>query len=611
MKKLYIASGLVALLAAATACDRYDIYPEQYGKVMMIKDAGDRSVTIYATETAQPCYISVMKSGHTPEDPADATIKVLNDSEFKQYLQKYYGEGPYGLVAVNPDFYYLADANLNRATGNSLSHHFVDENDRYFGVNVVFDAQKYSDWWQELKDASEYKGDEADKLKEKEDALAIIQNKVTCVVPVGLFSNTDTINADNQYVMVMPKVEDPVMSVSINSGGYLIEDVSRSRLVEDQAFRNGVLEPTVTMSIPCSNPYGFSVQVYTAKTYIDQFAEFHTDIVLNSLDNPKGDDPRYDYCDGTKMVHFPAGKTEVKMPISIYRKFMDVDQLDMNYVIPFYLYPNTTKYDALQGDQKPRSIRSDLVWDNPNEVPDKVKEALKLPENNVTWEVKKDGKVETKNFGKYCFFVGYRVLETPLEITADNILYCNDQEPTEGSFEGLFDDDLATFFHSTWSTAVPRQSPYGSCFDVEIPTTSPINAVAFQIFARVHSNPKSPKTISLYYTSMDKYSDSDPDASYWTPFDYADFASQTEKTYDVKGTMGSGQLGWFGGIKKDEEWLRAYKYNEDGTKTPASFNVLRVCVLKNTKDEDCCTTSNASTGYWNLAGMKIYGTTIK
>ncbi len=618
MKKLNIALGLVALLAAATSCDKYDIYPEQYGKVMMLKDAGDRTVTIYATEKAQPCYISVMKSGHSPENPAQATVKILNDKEFGDYKEKFYGDRNFkGLVALDPDFYYLGDADLKKADDNALQHQFVNADDRYFGVNVVFDAQKVSDWRDRLTTAASYNGTDPEKLQDKEEALKII-NDYTFVVPVGLFSETDTINADNQYVMVMPSVEYPTMKLSINSGSYLIEDVPRAKLAEDAKYREGVLEPTVIMSIPCSNDYGFRVKIEKSNSYVEQFNKIHTDIVLKELE--VGEPARYEYCgkdengnpDETykKCVHFPKGVTEVQMPISIYRKYMDDDELDINYVIPFYLYPNKTKYESLDPTQTSK-ISSDMEWDTPEIVPDKVKKSLKLPVNDVKWEEKQpDGSIKEGDYGKYCFFVGYRVIEAPLEMTADNILFCNDAEPSEGSFEGLFDDDLATFFHSTWSQSVPRTTPYGSYFDFEIPLNTPINAIAFQVFARVHSNPMPPKEIALYYTTREKYNANNPDASYWTPFNTEGGKVKTFTPSSgelAEGQKGSGKLGWFGGIKKETDWLVA----KDANGNKADFNVVRFCVLKNIKGEDCCVASNSANGYWNLAGMKIYGTKLK
>lgn len=575
MKKLYIASGMVALLAAATSCDKYDIYPEQYGKVMMIKDAGDRAVTIYATEEAQPCYISVMKSGHSPEEPAQATIKVLNDSEFGDYKEKYYGDREFpGLVALNPDFYYLGDADSKPSNGNQISHDFVDENDRYFGVNVVFDAQKVSDWRDRLTEAAEYSGKDPIKLQDKEEALDTINN-YTFVVPVGLFSTTDTINSDNQYVMVQPNVENPTLSVSVVSGGYLIEDISRSMLTEDAAFREGVFEPEVTLSIPCSNPYGFSVQVNTSQSLVAQFGEFHKDIALNALSNAGGVQ-RYSL---QSKAHFDKGVTEIRLPLSIFREHIDADQLDVNYVVPM--------------DLRPSKKSCHMVWDDPSTVPAKVQRALKLPSNSTFWD--KDG--EQQSFGYYTFFVGYRVVEAPLEITEDNILSYNDCEPTEGSAIGLFDDDLSTFYHSSWSDPVFRQKPYGSYIDFEMPTKDLINAVAIQVSARVHANPVSPKVIALFYTN--DYNMDNPDASSWKPF------SETVESYkltggDANGKLGSGKVGWFGGIKKESDWIRA----------SAPFRYMRFSVLENSNGEDITATGTKTSGYWNLAEMKIYGTVL-
>ncbi len=61
MKKLFIATGLLALMAAATSCDKYDIYDDQYGDVMLIKDGGDVNMYVYSTDDYADRYISVIK----------------------------------------------------------------------------------------------------------------------------------------------------------------------------------------------------------------------------------------------------------------------------------------------------------------------------------------------------------------------------------------------------------------------------------------------------------------------------------------------------------------------------------------------------------------------
>ncbi|MCM1310994.1 MAG: hypothetical protein NC301_08245 [Bacteroides sp.] len=594
MKNIYIATGLVALLAAATSCDKYDIYPEQYGKVMMLKDAGDRSVTIYSTEDAQPCYISVMKSGHSPEEPAQATLKILNDQEFGDYLEKYYGDRNFeGLLPVKPEFYYLAGEDINTELENKEnSHNFVEADDRYFGSNVVFRGRKYAEWYQHLHDVA-YSGKKIytdAEVKLAQDSL----ESYTFVVPVGLFSQTDTINSDNQYVMIIPDCQNPVVSISVDEGGYLIEDVSRAKLIEDKDFANDVLEPKVTFSIPRPMKYDFNavVAIDRNSTELKTFNSFHKDIVLYEL-SEKNNAKDTTYFEVETKIPFPAGTTEATLPLKIFRKYMDTEDLDKNYVVPF------TLKSSINGDAD--GVFPDLDWGaNATQVPKDIRENLKYPSRQVKDDA---GKLR---YGKYCFFVGYRVVETPIEVTGDDVLYCNDTEPKEGSFEGLFDDDLSTFFHSSWSVSKSRSKPFASYFDVALPINNPINALALQVFARVHSNPVTPQEIALYYTTSDLYNEEQPDASSWKAFHTEDDGTvKTWKLNDGTGknldSLGSGKVGWFGGINKTTQWMRADE----------PFNVVRICVIKNSKGKELYSASSNSDDYWNLAGMKIYGTTLK
>lgn len=583
MKKLYIASGLVALLAAATSCDKYDIYPEQYGEVMMIKNAGERSLTIYATDEASPCYISVMKSGHTPENPAQATLKILNEREFGDYKELYYGRRDFeGLQMLKPEFFHLEDANGNVMASGQMTHDFVDENDRYFGSNVVFHSQKVSDWhnrlteaaaWTSRKDPANYT--EAEKIAAAEKELALdTLNNFTFVVPVGLFSTTDSINADNRFLMIMPKVTNPVLEVSIDNGGYQLTDISRADM-QDASYRQGMFEPQVTLSVPCPNPYGFKAKFVTDAGFVSTYNMCHNDIVLTALSykDPATGTQLYEMNDGIGLIEFPKGKTEVRLPISIYRKYMDADDLESNYVIGMQLQP--------WGTGKNKGI--DMEWgDN---VPEKVKKSLKLPTSELEWKHNNDNGTEKLNY--YTIYVGYRVVETPLTITDDNFVFANDPEPSEGSFGGLFDDDLSTFYHSAWKDPQPRSTPYGSYIDMIMPTKDPVKRIAIQITSRVHSDPHTPKVISLYYSNIDN--DDERNASW----------KVLKENYEIAGVdaKGSGKSYWIGGIKKDSDWLES----------PEPFRYLRFCVIKNAQNEDITVTGTSVAGYWNLAEMKIYG----
>ncbi len=574
MKKLYVASAMVALLAAATSCDKYDIYPEQYGKVLMIKDAGERSVTIYATEETAPYYVSVMKNGHTPEDPAQATLKVLNDAEFGEYKEKYYGSKDFaGLVPLKPEFYYLATPDTIATDGNLIDHTFMTADDRYFGALVVFNAQAISDWRADL----ESRAKEANRTKNPEEwALANDTiNNYTFVAPIGLYSTNknDSINSENRYLMLTPVVENPVVNVNVSNDAVFLTDQNRSMLKDETSdYRNGAYEPEIIFSIPCPNPYGFEVKYKNnPDTDIERFNQHHKDMVLTrlSLKNSEGE---YNYVNSDKAatITFPAGVTEVRLPYSFPRKQMNYNDMENNWVTSIQL--------------------SSISWPDKT-TPAKIKSSLKLPQSELTWT---DGSGNTQRYDGYTFFVGYRVVEEPMELDEGCVLGANDPELTEGSFAAMFDDDLSTFYHSAWSanSLRERQKPYGSYIDFEMPTKEPINAIAIKFTARVHSNPHSPKLVSLFYSN--EVNEAERNAN------WKEIVIEKEVPGVGKNQAASGQVTWLGGIKNDSEWI----------KSPEPFRYLRMSVVKNNLDENLYTIGSAAAGYWNVAEIRMYGTVI-
>lgn len=587
MKKIIIASGLLALMAAATSCDEYDIYPEQYGDVMMIKDAGEKQVTIYATDDAAPYYIAVMKGGHNPGDKASATLRVMNEADFKKYKEHIYGDAEFvGLQPLKSEFYHIEEAKKPGVAvePREINHEFAGENDRYFGANVILDAQRISDWREAMESRANY---DIDAFKaegtytdaeiaefEKEKALATDSiNNFTFVVPMGLYSATDSVNADNYYVMVEPVVKNPVLSVNVDHCGYQISEISRVDLIENEEFRKGVFEPEVIFSIPCENPYGFKVKFDQSVSYVRDFNSAHTDMQLAVM--PGASFNLGTEVDGAyqKYIEFPAGVKEVRLPMSVLCEQMNPEDVASNWAVGIQLKPSGEYYD-LDTDEKvsrpgKNTYQPAMIW--PEGVPAKVKKSLELPA----------AVAGTKPaFNSYTFFVGYKVVETPL-VLDDGCVTSNDCEPSEGSIAALFDGDLSTFFHSGWTVANPRSEPFGSYLEIEVPSRTLINACYFQFTSRVHSNPMSPKEVHLYYTN-----ESDPALrelpEKWTYIDKV----------VLKKKLGSGETGELGSLKDMVIAKEPYKY-------------LRFCVVKNAKDESLFQTSTAI--YWNLAELRMYG----
>lgn len=571
MKKIIIASGLLALMGAATSCDKYDIYPEQYGDVMMIKDAGEKEVTIYATDDAAEYSITVMKGGFDPADASQAKLRIMTEDDFKAYKEKFYGDANFaGLDYLKSEFYTFQDAAGNVATNGELVHDFASADDRYFTANVVLNAQKISDWRAEMESTPEG---------------TLELNAKKFVIPVGLYSETDSVNADGFYVMLEPVVTDPVLTLNVEHNGYTLTEISRTKLVDDPAFVAQVTEPEIYLEIPCKNNYGFKVLFNTRASLVSDFNSANSDVQLSDVKNPKDvdyNDPQgwlfklgeLDEATGEYVneIEFPAGVTRVRMPLTFNTEMIDENDLASNHV-------KGIQFKSAKGGKDP----IDMVW--AEDVPEKVQKSLKLPRNP-------DNAAE-----HYVFFVGYKVVETPLELS-DACVTSNDCEPTEGSIGALFDNNLSTFFHSGWTVAFDRSAPFASYLEIEVPTNTDVNACYFQFTSRVHSNPQSPKEVHLYYSNEDD-AELRANINSWQGAGKVTLDKPEAKPFAVvklEKKLGSGETGELGSL-------------DNMAIAPETFKYLRFCVMQNADDKSL--TAPSTSVYWNLAELRMYGKYIE
>ena len=109
MKKFYIASCLVALMLAGVSCsNEYDIYPEEYSKVVMIKDAGAHELTVYSTAESVEYPVTVLKGGYKVDDSMTATLRAMTQEEFDEYISEtgspytYLPQNCYRIATVHP-----------------------------------------------------------------------------------------------------------------------------------------------------------------------------------------------------------------------------------------------------------------------------------------------------------------------------------------------------------------------------------------------------------------------------------------------------------------------------------------------------------------------------
>lgn len=544
MKKLFIATGLLALMAAATSCDKYDIYDDQYGDVMLIKDGGDVNMDVYSTDDYADRYISVIKGGHDPERTSHANLRVMTPQDFDKYVSDNIGENFSGLGIVDESLFDLIDANGN--VTKSIDYTFSGSDDRYFGATLRVKSSEYCKWYR----SAEVQAQLADK---------------EFIIPIGLYSETDSVNEYNNVLMVSLKDLDPQITCDVADGGFSIEDLSRRRLIND-AGKGFVYQPEVYLTLPCKNPWGFGVRIVEPKAaavpdYADEKKSTPLTYLKNekaSEENPDGitrwaltdrrefevykSDVLQDNGEEAYCVNFPEGVTKARIPLDIYLDNIDPNEmLNKNLVVPIVIENKTAK-----------SRTNAIAWDN--------------ADNKPSWEVTKT------LINAMSFMVGVKVVEAPIDLD-DTCVTSNDCEPTEGSIAGLFDDDLSTFFHSGWTVAFDRSAPYGSYLEIVLPEE--INAVYFNITAR-STNPCSPKKIDLFYSN-----ELDNENS-WVKFATA--------TNNKKLTAGqSFEIG-----KIDKMYA-----------APEKFKYLRFCVIENDKGQNLCSPSTAN--YWNLAELKLYG----
>lgn len=238
MKKLIFASGLLALLATATSCEKYDIYPEQFDSVFTIRDAGTKEISLYATDQMIEYPVTIMKGGYDPETKSTATLKVMNQAEFDEYNDNL-GGLPYVLIA--PECYSLSATEQVR---ESL-YEFDSADKKAVVANVYIKPAEIHKW-----------------ISDNADVIG----KNTPVIPITLVSETDTVNAYSNVELLKVSVSQPEFHFSV--------DVVTTRTLNRQTFGpkgDNDYKVNATISIPCNNPWGFTMNLVDDPDVIEDY----------------------------------------------------------------------------------------------------------------------------------------------------------------------------------------------------------------------------------------------------------------------------------------------------------------------------------------------------
>lgn len=221
MKKIYIGSTLLALMLSGQSCsENYDIYPEEYAKVVMIKDAGENPLSVYSTDDKVGHKFVVMKGGHT-EEAATATLRAMTSEEFTTYQAE--SGKPYAMLP--------ADCYSFSADGQTTSAEIkFAPNETYKEVEVFINADALGTFMETF-DGSLY----------------------SPVVPVVLESSDASVNSYGTESFILPTYSEPTLSFA-------------SQIIAGS--RSG--EITATVTLPIQNSWDISFEVEVDPTVVSQ-----------------------------------------------------------------------------------------------------------------------------------------------------------------------------------------------------------------------------------------------------------------------------------------------------------------------------------------------------
>lgn len=169
------------MLSGQSCSESYDIYPDEYAGVVMIKDAGENPLNVYSTDDKVPCSFTVMKGGHG-QNAATATLRAMTAEEFAEYQAE--SGKPYAMLSS--DCYSFSADGQTSSTDLTFS---AGEN--YKQVNVYVNAKALGEFMETF-DGSLY----------------------SPVVPVMLESSDATVNTESFESFILPVYSEPTLLIT-------------------------------------------------------------------------------------------------------------------------------------------------------------------------------------------------------------------------------------------------------------------------------------------------------------------------------------------------------------------------------------------------------------
>lgn len=270
MKKIYIGSTLLALMLSGQSCsENYDIYPEEYAKVVMIKDAGENPLSVYSTDDKVGHKFVVMKGGHT-EEAATATLRAMTSEEFTTYQAE--SGKPYAMLPADC-YSFSADGQTTSAVINFAP------NETYKEVEVFINADALGTFMETF-DGSLY----------------------SPVVPVVLESSDASVNSYGSESFILPTYSEPTLSFA-------------SQIISGS--RSG--EITATVTLPIQNSWDISFEVEVDPTVVSQ---------CNMLNGTQYEAVDASALTGNTSFTMPNGSSSVDIKLNVdFSKFTELNSV--------------------------------------------------------------------------------------------------------------------------------------------------------------------------------------------------------------------------------------------------------------------------------------------
>lgn len=166
-------TAALMLAAGCSESDVQDLFTDNYHKIIYIKDAGDKNVTLYVTGSDVNYSFKVCKGGSNPALSAAGRIEVMSQAQVDEEYSIPYGET---YKVLTSDAYTLNGADVEFGTADMAKT--VDVSLKVNRVKTLTDSDPDALW----------------------------------VLPLRLVSDRDSVNADNNsYVIIVDKVSEPLV----------------------------------------------------------------------------------------------------------------------------------------------------------------------------------------------------------------------------------------------------------------------------------------------------------------------------------------------------------------------------------------------------------------